>query len=212
MSSKRYRLKDLSKPLLDAEGNVVDYVSVIAVSEPPPPLPEGIDIELPDNGRLTPNPFHINNNPTGNMNMNINYEQHINQIAGMDKLLSSAGEDISKTLVKTSSDGNKIVVPPCEYQMYPILLDKEIESARNLIKKPNFGRAIIYTVLGWILVAAVVGDILGLSGSDYFVAYATVLGATVGSYLNAVWDSNKQTAALAEIRTSLLEQYMRNKP
>ena len=203
MDIKQYSLKDLSKPQINSDGVTIGHEKIAVSLSPELELPEGIDIEIPQ-GRLTSNPFYTHRNS----NMNIDYIQDISGISGINKLLSHVGEDISKSLVKTTPDGTRVIVPRCEYHAYPILLDKEIESARNLIKKPNFGRAIVFTILGWVLVAAFIGDILGLSGSDYFVAYATVLGATVGNYLNTIWDNNKQTATLAEIRTTLLEQYM----
>lgn len=208
MSVNQFAMKDLSKPILDKEGNIVGHERVTCTADDTT-LPEGIDIEMPE-GRLTPNPFTGKKYRRYN-DMESTYGQDIVNINGLKEILNNVGEDISKTLVKTTTDGTQVIVPPCEYHAYPILLDKEIESARNLIKKPNLGRTVVYTILGWVLVAAFIGDILGLSGSDYFVAYAVVLGATVGNYLNMVWDNNKQTAALAEIRTTLLEEYMSSK-
>lgn len=139
---------------------------------------------------------------------NGNYIQDVDTIAGLSPLLKDVGEEISKSLLKGNKDGTRYIVPPCEFTSYPGFLDMELNIARTLIKKPNLARALLYAVIGWVLVAMFVGEWIGLEGSDYFVAYFSVLVGCIANYLESVYTKNKRTSALADIRNLLMETYV----
>lgn len=143
--------------------------------------------------------------------MKINYVQNTDSVTGITSLLNKTEGDVKKSLIKVMNDGTRTVVPTCDHDMYPFLLDKEIESARTVIKKPNFGKVILSTVGGWILIAAFVGDWIGLSGSDYFVAYFIILVLSVAEYAMSVYNRNKQVSNLSAIRSLLMEDYINQK-
>lgn len=145
-------------------------------------------------------------------NTQIMYRQAIEVKGEMKDLLKDTGDKIKDTLVKVQADGTQTIVPPCDFRAFPNLLDSEINTATALVVKPSFWQAMLFVIIGWVTLASFVGDMLGLSGDDYFVGYFIILFSGVVHYVDALYKRSKQTKALAGIRTKLMQEYINNSP
>lgn len=124
--------------------------------------------------------------------------------------LDILGSEIKSSLIKTKEDGTKVIVPyaPSADSDYPQLLDRELDAARNLIKEPSFGKSLSYAVIGIVAVILFIGDWLGLSGSDWFVAYGLLLLGAVVNYADTSFDKSKKQKALGQIRKIIMDDYI----
>lgn len=137
------------------------------------------------------------------------YHQTVNR-SDLTLPLAIVGDDIRKTLIKKDAEGSEFIVPDGNADAYLINLDREIEAARQLVKRPRFLQRILYIFLGLVGTAMFGGDILGLDGMDFFYVYA---GIFVGGILSYVVDCNTYDAknkALSTIRTKLIDDFTRS--
>lgn len=122
--------------------------------------------------------------------------------------LSETGGGIKKVLVKQRDDGTEVIVPPCASEVYPIMLDREIDAGKDLIAKPSFWKMIgsnILFIIGFVVFAEM---FLDLDGETYLWVY---FGIIVGGIIQYVWSTimaNVKNEALSKIRKILMNEYV----
>lgn len=134
--------------------------------------------------------------------------QTVDTDGALAKPLTAAGNDIKKVLVKKRDDGTDVIVPPCESSVYSIMLDREIEAAKELIEKPSFGKSILYAIVGIVLLAMFGDWFMDMDGFTYFALYGGMLAGSVFSYIGGGVKRTIKIEALATIRGILMEDYI----
>lgn len=124
--------------------------------------------------------------------------------------LAIVGDDIRKTLVKKDAEGSEFIVPDGHVDTYMLNLDREIEAARQLVKKPSFIRIIVYIFLGLVGTAMFGAELFGLDGMDFFYAYGGLILGCIISYVVDIKTYDAKDKALSTIRTKLIDDFTRS--
>lgn len=137
------------------------------------------------------------------------YHQTVKQ-SDLKLPLAIVGDDIKKTLVKKDAEGSEFIVPDGHIDTYSYNLDREIEAARQLVKKPSFTRIIVYIFLGLVGTAMFGAELFGLDGMDFFYAYGGLILGGIISYVIDIKTYDAKDKALSTIRTKLIDDFTRS--